>query len=568
MAARRRKSVPVTPDPSWLRPALLILMAIGLFGLFSPEITDTDFWWHLRTGQYVVQQRSLPVPDPFAWTTANAPLAYPAEASIRQFNLRHEWLAQTIYFLTWNIAGFAGIVASRVFSMMLVCGLTGLMVWRRTSGSFYAAVAATLACASVLAGFALDRPFQFTFLFLAATLAVMEFRRWLWILPVIFVIWANCHGGFFLGYLVLGAYGAELLWRRKRDVTFWGVVLACVAAGLLNPNGLTIFRALRDYRSSYMTSRLLEWAPPLWWPPSAFSVLLVSAAGLMLWKARQVRVADWLLLAAFGTAAATAQRNTGFVGIVAPILIAGYWPSRWRIPAVGRILAPAVLAAGILILAIGGHAFRLRAAEWRFPSGAADFLSAHSITQPMFNTWEHGGYLIWRLWPQERVFIDGRALSERLFLDYARILYNHDNDDGQPSGEELLDRYGIQAIVMNTFEPATGNIYVLAPALADPAQKTWKLVYQDAAALVFLRNPPPGMTVLNSLDVLSHMEAECAMHLEREPQHPRCARSVAGVFLKIGDNQRARQWLGTYLAHALEPDPEARQAYGALSNVR
>ena len=110
----------------------------------------------------------------------------------------------------------------------------------------------------------------------------------------------------------------------------------------------------------------------------------------------------------------------------------------------------------------------------------------------MFNTYEYGGYLIWRLWPAERTFIDGRALSESVFQDYARILYNHDASDGLPSGEDLLNRYGVQVIVMNTFEYASGPVYLLAPALADPAQTAWKLVYNDPQALVFMRTPPPG----------------------------------------------------------------------------
>src|SRR5206468_4797665 len=115
------------------------------------------------------------------------------------------------------------------------------------------------------------------------------------------------------------------------------------------------------------------------------------------------------------------------------------------------------------------------------------------ITQPMFNSYEYGGYLIWRLWPQQRTFIDGRALSESVFQDYARILYNHDDSDGQPAAETLLDRYGMQVIVMNTMETSAGLVYALAPALADPAQSQWKLVYNDAQAVIFMRTPPAGM---------------------------------------------------------------------------
>src|SRR5207253_2917310 len=163
-------------DLAWVRPLLLVLTAVFLFGLFSPGIVDTDFWWHLRTGQYLVDQRALPVPDPFAWTTAAAPLAYPTEARTRQLNLTHEWLAR--------------------------------------------------------------------------------------LLPIVFAVWANCHGGYFLGFIVLGAYGAESLWLRQRERKLWIVTGLCVAAAALNPNGLGIFRTLLDYRGSYLTSRLLEWSRP------------------------------------------------------------------------------------------------------------------------------------------------------------------------------------------------------------------------------------------------------------------------------------------------------------------
>src|SRR5207302_2644556 len=103
-----------------------------------------------------------------------------------------------------------------------------LVVWRR-SESFYGSVAGAFACASVLRDFALDRPYQITFLFLAATIAILEFRRYLWVLPIVFLIWANCHGGYFLGFIVLGSFCAEGLWLRHRDPKLWIVTGASIA---------------------------------------------------------------------------------------------------------------------------------------------------------------------------------------------------------------------------------------------------------------------------------------------------------------------------------------------------
>ena len=434
--------------------------------------------------------------------------------------------------------------------------------------SVYAALAATLASASVVRAFALDRPYHFTWLFLAATLAVLEFRRGLWLLPPLFAVWANCHSGYFLGWVVLAAWCADSLAARRRDPALWISSGLSVLASGLNPNGFGVFRTLLDYHSSYLTSRLLEWARPSLWPPSAFSVLLVSAAAVLLWARRRVRIADWLIFAAFAAAALAAQRNAMLVALIAPIMIVAYLPWKWHTRSLAVVCHPAALAA-LLVIAIAtgiarGSFFQFRTAEWKVPRGAADFLALHHVTQPMFNTYEYGGYLIWRLWPGQRTFIDGRALSESVFQDYVRILYNHDSSDGLPGAEDLLNRYGIQVIVMNTFEYATGPAYLLAPALADPAQTAWKLVYNDPRALVFMRTPPPGVQSLNSLDVLTHMEDECGLHILHEPESTRCARSLGQVFSKVGDFSRARKWVGIYLDRPHAPDPEAEQAYQRL----
>jgi hypothetical protein len=316
------------------------------------------------------------------------------------------------------------------------------------------------------------------------------------------------------------------------------------------------------YRGSYLTSRLQEWARPRWWVVNEFTVLLFGAALLLLWARRRVRLADWLLFAAFAAAALTAQRNVILIGLLAPILIASYFPWKPSLPPMAPFAAALILLGGG-IAASAGSFFQLRAAEWKYPAGAADFLLRHHVTGPIFNTYEYGGYQIWRLWPEERVFIDGRSLSESVFQDYGRILYNHDESGGK-TAQQLLDQYGIQTIVMNTLEPVEGLVYLLAPALADPKQTEWKLVYSDAAAIVLMRHPPPSVQPLDSLRILNHMEAECELHLEHEPQLARCARSLAQVFAQVGDRAHARRWLGIYLEHPHAADAEAEAAYQRL----
>ncbi|HXW16088.1 MAG TPA: hypothetical protein VEN79_16390, partial [Terriglobia bacterium] len=478
--AKKRARPPaavVQTRPSWAdgrssRIILLALAAIVAMGWFSPEISDSDFWWHLKTGQYIVEKHTLPVPDPFAFTTATAVDAYPGEALTRHFNLTHEWLAQVVFYLIWRIAGYGGLVLFRALLLSALCVLVGLVAYRRC-GSFYWALAAAFTTATMARPFAVDRPYIITFFFVAATIAILEFERWLWLLPPLFLVWANSHGGFFLGWVVLGAYCVEALLKRRGQVPWWSAAAILISG--LNPNTFRIPLILKYYGASFVTAHLQEWARPPWRVVDEFTVLLFGTSAVLLWARRRVRLADWLLFAAFAAAALIAQRNVILIGLLAPILIASYFPWRPNIPPIAQFAA-ALVAIGVAAGTSASSFFELRAAEWKYPAGAAGFLLQHHIRGPIFNTYEHGGYLIWRLWPNYQVFIDGRSLSESVFQDYIRILFNRDQSDGK-SARELLNQYGIQTIVMDTFEHREGYVYGLAVALADPQQAEWKLVY-------------------------------------------------------------------------------------------
>jgi hypothetical protein len=559
-------------DPAWLRPTILALAALCLMGLFSTEVSGYDTWWHLKTGDYIAHVHALPVPDPFSYTTNLGKPAYPGEEQVRHFNLTHEWLAQVILYEIYTAAGAPGLVLFKALILAALCALSGMIAARR-SGSFYAGLAAAFAASLVAVEFASDRPSILSFLMVAVFVAIFEFRRPLWLLPPLALIWANCHGGFFLAWIVAGAYSAEAVVAefRKRPMEdalrIWKVSVVTVAVTFLNPNGFHVLDTLFGYRKSFLTSTLIEWRSPyLWGPPYSFDILLYAAAAVLLLAWRKVRVSDWLLFAAFAAASLSAYRNILLIGFLAPILIVAWFPRRFRLP---RFAGPvvAVLLAALLITGLArGRFFQLRAALWQFPSGASDFLRSHAISQPMFNTYEYGGYLIWRLWPLERTFVDGRALNESVYQDYRRILYNGGSPNLLgPESQRLLDRYAVRVIVMNSFEYVTGAFYPLALALGNPSNEDWKLVYEDPQSVVFMRNPPTGMPVLDKArQSIDHMEAECTLHIEHEPDYPLCAHSLADLSLRAGDNERARRMLGLYLSNTTQRDPSAERAFRRL----
>ncbi|MBS1854174.1 MAG: hypothetical protein JST11_02325 [Acidobacteria bacterium] len=523
----------------WFRVYVAVFAAALLIAIFAGPIADTDFWWHLRTGQWIAQQHRLPVPDPFAYTTGAGMVA--------RFNLTHEWLAQLAMYGVYAAGGFTGVALARAVLLAAVCGMAGWIAARISQG-FWRGILAALAASSVMAAFAADRPALVTFLGVAVFLALLEGRRGVWALPAIALVWANCHSGFFLGWIVVAAYAA-------RDRKLWPVAACTVAASLANPNTYHVFEVLAAYRHSAVNTSLIEWQPPSWWGrPYGFNLLLYGAAAVLAMNWRRVRVEHWIVFLAFAAASLTAFRNLPLLAVIAPALIAAYAAPRIAIPALAVVAATG---------AMYWRAPDPSLAEWTVPAAAADFAASRQLPGKFFNTYEQGGYWIWR---GERVFIDGRALSDRAFEDSQQILFNKGSAADAVTGprKELLDRYGIETVAMNAIEPASGALYPLALALGNPADEEWQLAYEDTQELVFVRHAPPGFPVLANkfARVLRHLNAECAYDIENAPDMPVCARTLADYWMRNQAWAPARQMLRLYLAH--RDDPAAAAALARL----
>ena len=581
------------PAPAWTKAALMVLGIALLIALYTAESADTDTWWHLATGQYVVKEHKLPVPDPFAWTSHMGKEAYPGEEKTRRFNLTHEWLSQAIMYLAYGSGGFTGLILLRAIFLTAVAGLIGLIAYRR-SRSFYLSFALALASVNLFRNFVADRPQYFTYAFLAATILILESRRRLWLLPPLFVVWANCHAGFIMGWVVMGAYCGESLFYRLRgkpqadERGLWTFCLASIAASGLNPNVYNVVPVLRYYRQSPMQSSIWEWQRPNYWDLSPLTIAMFGGAALLAVQWRKTRPVDWMLLGVFSVSALMAMRNIFLLGIWFPVLFAAYAP-RWkdlRSTAAATVVAGAVaavglyflsflfsfavvagmaaaialavwgrwpiatagltallLAAGIRFQIVNHYGFQFRGAMWKYPEAAANFVLEHKLQGRLYNTYGSGGYLMWKLWPHQKVFLDGRALNEQVYQHQNRINMNADETGGR-SGEQLLKDYGIDIIFMEGFDPIGGTAYYLPAALADPAQKEWKLVFQDLHAVIYMRNPPPGVPVLPSLDALRAMEEQCLFWVRNG--QPLCSRGMVDIFQRIGDRERYDKWRKTY----------------------
>jgi hypothetical protein len=396
-----------------------------------------------------------------------------------------------------------------------------------------------------------------TFLLLAVTMAVMERRRWMWALVPVFIFWANCHGGYFMGWVLMGAYCGEALIERWRgrppadERRLWMVTVACFLASGLNPNGFRVIEIMLLYRSSPIQAGNLEWQYPAFWlPPYGYGLVLIGALVALAVSWRKTRPVDWILYFVFGAASLMAVRNTILMGLVGAVLLGTYVPVwKGRVPRAAEFAAAAALLLAIASALRGGGAFQLRTADWMLPTSAADFLEKHHVTGRLFNMYETGGYLVWRLWPAQKDFIDPRGLSEEAYADYQRIV-GYASSDGGKSADELLNKYGIEVLVLDAFDRYSGRVRTLAAALSDPAQREWKLMQADERSMVFMRHPPEGAQPLNSLLALGAIEGACKVQVERDPVHPACAKGIADLYTLIGQTARANQWMSFYESRA------------------
>jgi len=520
----------------WPRISAALFVSIFLLAILAGPIEDTDFWWHLRTGQWIAQQHRLPVPDPFSYTSGD-------DATAR-FNLTHEWLSQLVLYAVYAVGGFGAVALVRAAMLAAICGISGWIA-AGLSKRFWTGIAAALATASVMVAFTADRPGFVTFLGVAVFLAILESRRWLWALPAVSLVWANCHGGFFLGWVVLAAYAV-------RDRRLWPVAVCSVAASLANPNGYRVVGVLAAYHGSELTRSLMEWQRPSWWGlPYGFDLLLYAAAAALAANWRRVAIRHWILFAIFAAASLTAFRNLPLLAVLAPALIAAYVAPRIAVPALSVIAATGALY---------WRAPDPAVATWTVPSAAAGFVASRELPGRLFNTYEQGGYWIWQ---GRRVFIDGRALSDAAYRDSQQILFNKGSAGDAVTGarKDLLDRYGIDTVAMNAIEPESGALYPLAIALGNPDDTEWQLAYEDTQELVFVRHAPPGFpTLANKFGrVLHHLDAECSYYIEHS-QPPLCARTLAEYWILNQAWAPAHRMLQLYLAHREDPAAAAMLA--------
>jgi len=518
-----------SPSPAWLcwlAPAIPVAAA---FALALTRIDDSDAFTHLALGRELVQQHVLPKVESFSFAAPGTPYYNP------------EWLFDVVLFLGYLAAGVAGVIVLKAAIVALAVWILWLdsRTWGESAGGRPAGLlirSAVLTVVVVMLRYRfVERPDIVLMVFLAFTIYALNAymaagRRWIFLLPVVQLVWTNMHPSIVVGLAPFGAVlgGGVVLHIGARLVARWWqvpeaaipsprrlLVVAAVLGGVLvaavvNPYGLDPLTLPFSLASQpWFRQEVLELQPPqlsTWPGPFVLTAVLLLS---LLATAARLPLVPALTSLPFVFLGLSAIRFVYLVEMVAAPIVArsltlvtvgSPGPLVRRIGLGGAIAAVVVATASAVVSGIGvGPLADTRKApgfgvnERWVPEGALRYLDTVGIEGRLFNAFHFGGYIAWRDFPRRAPIIDGRGLAAPRVLEEIHFARAHPEHL-----ERLQTTFGFEAAVMD-YPSYSGDPLedVLGPD-ADPAltSPSWALVYWDDSALVYLRRSGPHAAVI------------------------------------------------------------------------
>lgn len=463
------------------------------------EIADPDFWWHLRAGQYILENAAIPRTDPFTFT-----------AQGKEW-ITHEWLSEVVIFGVYRIGGFPLLTLLFGGVITLAFGLT----YARSKGKPYLAGFALLLGALATAPTWGVRPQMLSLLLTSVFLLMLDRYaenrnvRLIWILPLLMLFWVNLHSGYALGLVVVGVFwfsafvqGIGFLWKQKtpaetqREISppsltprmtrnLLIVLVLCGIAVLFNPNGARMFvYPFETLTSPAMQRYIQEWFSPDFhqteWLP--FALLIFATLGTALIARARVPLAHVILVFLFGLAGLRSARNIPLFALAAiPVLsaqLAAWIPFRANTnpaPRVMRIINAVIVAVVALaaLFRVGSVLSNQPNVERdKYPAGAVEWIQQNRPAPNLYNSYGWGGYLIWRLYPDYLPYIDGRAdVHGDVFIEKFLDVYR-----ASPGWQEELAHKNVNLVLIEPGAP-------LAKALE--TNSAWVQVFRDSQSVVY-----------------------------------------------------------------------------------
>ncbi|MBC7262373.1 MAG: hypothetical protein H5T63_10200 [Chloroflexi bacterium] len=494
-------------------------VAVAWMGLMHP-LRMLDFWWHLKAGEVIVTTGQIPRVDLFSFTQTGEPF------------ILQNWLGEVLYYLIYRAGGLPLLITFNTALLLATFFLILRLSLEATSKPRIASLG-SLVAALVLGWYSNSRPQVYSFVFFALFYWILwgyrERRRdFLWALPLVMLLWVNLHGAFILGIglivIVLATEALRRAWHGQsietltpRELAKLALVLCLTSlACLANPEGYGVFTYVRQLQVDPASQQLVtEWQVPnikelsgiLCFFGPFFLTLLV-----FLYSRRRLGLTELGLFLAFAIFGLAAIRNGIWFALISAPMLARHLseleipPHHTKMPLLARLQAWlqhsrqrqtgrkeaywlnwAILTCLILLTVLLSpwvrvhlkvERLRPELVEQGTPVGAVEYIAEHHLTGNIFHPQRYGDYLIWRLWPEQSSFIDGRVHLYPLSFVQDYILVFHDEH-----WEARLAKYDIQYLLLAKEENAERMI-------ADARNsERWTLLYEDDLSVLFAKKP-------------------------------------------------------------------------------
>lgn len=480
---------------------LFIVLLIGAASIF--KIADLDFWWHLKTGQILLQQREFQHTEIYSFT-----------ANGREY-VDHEWLFQVVAYLAYSAGGAAGFIFLKTALIAAIYVLAARHLLEKGASPVLTAGIVLVSVCGSLQRF-IERPEVFSTLYLIVIFLLLDAylrkasTRLLVFVPVMTLVWSNTHAAVILGLLLQAVFlcgvTLELIsssWGYPRYYSGAGRahilhLAAALAVSILitglNPDGYRMLRVPFEL-TAIIDSGLLnnqEWQRTSIQSLPLFYLCLFFSTGIQIVNFRRLSWTHLALTIIFAYLALRYVRNTGMFGMLMPFLVAPYAAtlSEKRIPVASASAALLALTLWILVSAFPFE--RGIGISSTFPEKMVRFIVEKNMQGNLFNSYGFGGYLIWRLYPERKVFIDGR---NEVYLPLLKKIVEVRQDSRL--WKKLLDDSAIEYAVLNyvdDLEKVTmmeknnqAKVVYMPFSSTHFPRSRWALVYWDDCGMILVR---------------------------------------------------------------------------------
>src|SRR3989344_2138602 len=512
----------------------LLFVLLAVFLIHNFDSIGQDIGRHLKVGEIIWQTKEVPKTNLFSFTEPNFSF------------INHHWLSEVIFYGVFSLGGFTGLILLKIFvvlySFLLLFFLVNnllttsqvmptfeVRLWitdfaSRLSTGFWPIVISFLLSIFIFISRTEVRPEIFSFVILAFFLFTLfkakheQKYKYIWFLPIAQLLWVNLHIYFFIGPFLILAFLVDRLANKDYANVKKTIIILFLAfvATLVNPAGirgaLLPFNILKEYGYSIVENQTLAFLAdffsfnlPIFVFKVSVGVLVVSFL-LTIKKAKQ-RVFEILLSAFFIYAGFRMLRNLPLYALVSfPVMavlltdIRCQYANLMRMPRItNKILRTALvgfLVFMIFFVASGGYykwASLSKKVGFSIPDGlerAVDFVKENNIEGPMFNNFDIGGYLIWKL-PDEKVFVDNRpeAYSVEFFSEIYKPM-----QENEEKWKEFSEKYGINFIFFGHTDATPWGQAFLKNIIRN---SDWKVVFINENAIILVKNIPKNEPIFS-----------------------------------------------------------------------